>query len=140
MGIIPPPDLAGRQLAVATSTAYQGTLTTSTALTSLSVTFTVGARPVMVRGLAPYVGATNAGATALLTIADGSGVAQRSAAATISTAAGLATLAVEELITTPGTYTRRLELAKLAGSGSVSNNVSPSGAATVVSSLEAVER
>lgn len=91
---------------------------TATDLVGLSITFTVGRRPVVVVACVPYA-ITTAATTALIVIADGAGTAKRYAANQV-TASNYISLRVEEHITTPGAYTRKVQMFRSGGSGTIS--------------------
>ena len=138
--IVPPRKDSGRELDVAESTTAQSGITTATDLTGLSIDFTVGSRPVVVRLHLPYVLASAAGTLPGAQITDAAGTATRLGGCTISTAnTGPQQITVEERITTPGSYTRKAQMVRIGGTGTCANNY-PGGAATVVSTLSATER
>lgn len=123
---------SGRELDSAESDAVQTGITTVTDLTGLSITFTVGARPVWVTLDLPYVLVTAAGAIAQAQITDAAGTVARAAsfrAAIVNHSGGVR---VRERIATPGTYTRKARLALIFGTGSCTNNFDATTVATLV--------
>ena len=127
---------SGRELAVAESTVQQTGITSITDLTGMSITFTVGTRPVWVEVECPVVGLTTVGAAAILTISDGANVSKRSAAIYCAVANETKPVTVKERISTPGEYTRKVRLAR-SGAGTASNGA---GNALYTAHIRAIER
>lgn len=99
--------------------ASQTGITTAVDITGLSVTFTVGSTPWVVEGFVPYIVAATAVVTMALNIADAANTTIRSAAQTIGASGQAAHMRVEERISTPGTYTRKLRIARTGGTGTI---------------------
>lgn len=128
---------SGRELAFASTTAQQSVASaTHINITGLEITFTVGDRPVEVEGYTPWVSCT-AAATGGLAIRDGANADKQYAAIPIASSTTIGSGSVRERITTPGEYTRRLAIARSAGSGTLTNLAN---LATLVATLRAVER
>jgi hypothetical protein len=131
---------SGRLLTEATSSSYQSGITnTATDLNGLLITFTVASRPVLCRAFLPFVSVSVAGAAVFGQITDNAGTQIAVSAVTPGAAGGPAVLVIEERITTPGTYTRKVQILRYLASGTVSNNFS-TGSSTVVSRLSAIEQ
>jgi hypothetical protein len=131
---------SGRLLTDASSDVYQSAINTvATDLTGLTITFTVGSRPVECRLFLPWVTGTEVcGAAAQITDAAGT---QKALSGTNFAAAGApGNILVIEKITTPGTYTRKAQLVRYLGASTarVANNFTPA-AATVTSRIGAYE-
>lgn len=123
---------SGRELAYAETSVQQTSITAIVDITGLSITFTVGSRPVEVELILPWIlGAADTWAAG--TIADNADTGLRVAGTSVRTSTP-GNLYVSERITTPGVYTRKGRLQSIAG---VSNN---SGLSTTVSVLRAIER
>lgn len=137
------PGLFGTTVLAAASndgvSAYQSGISSGVVdLTGLSITFIVSVRPVVVSVSLPWVAATVAGTTAAAYITDETGAAKAGMARTIAVANGITGIVGEEWITTPGTYTRKVQFHRFGGTGLVSNNLS--GSALTVSRISAVEQ
>lgn len=106
---------------IAESSTQQTGITTGTALTGLTVSFTVGTIPWMVELVLPYVYTTTSGDLPVAAIADGSGTFQRQTTGVKTDAATFfhGPLIVREYISTPGSYTRKGYALRLLGSGAV---------------------
>lgn len=115
---------SGKQLAYVESTLQQtGIGTALTDITNLTVTFTVGARPVDVEAVLPYV-QISAAMTVIATIRDENNVDKAHTAAGGTAASQfVGGLRVIEQISTPGTYTRKLSVQRFGGSGTITVGV-----------------
>lgn len=126
---------SGKELASAESTTVQSGISTMTPITGLSITFTVGSRPVWVEGVTGY---TYSGAGAVggaIFITDGANAVKRQGGYSTDAANFGASPIARERISTPGTYTRLLQVSRAAGAATVTNGID----ATTVSSLRAIE-
>jgi hypothetical protein len=103
----------------AETTVAQTGITAATDITNLSVTFTVGATPWVVEGFIPYIVAAANLVTAALNIADAANTTMRSSAQSIPASGQAAHMRAEERISTPGTYTRKLRIARTGGTGTI---------------------
>jgi hypothetical protein len=129
---------SGRELAYASSTVAQtGITNTATDLTGLSITFTVGSRPVDVELVLPWVTATAAAAVPAGVISDLSDTQMAVGAFTSAAASGIGQIRCIERLTTPGSYNRKGRLFRAGGTGTVGNN---SGLTTTASVIRAIER
>lgn len=116
---------SGTVLDIATSTVAQTNITTAPIeLTGLSITFTVGTRPVEVELYLPFAYGNTANVAGRASIADASGTEIRS---TLVTPSGVNTVdkatVVKERITAAGTYTRRGRFGRNGGSGTFANGI-----------------
>lgn len=127
---------SGRELASAVSTTNQTGISTVTDLTGLTITFTVGARPVVVEAYLPYLFSATLASKPTVTITDENNVIKRSATLDLALNSGEPAY-VRERISVAGTYTRKVRLLRTSGSGTLNNNVS--GDTTYVSSIRATE-
>lgn len=105
------------ELARASSTTTQSGISAATDLTGLSITFTVNARTVKVKGYIPAYQPSDTATGCNILIADGSNTVTASGTGP-STGATYAQCVAEERITTPGTYTRKLRAGRL-GTGTI---------------------
>jgi hypothetical protein len=130
---------SGRELASAESTVRQTLISTATALTGLSITFTVGSRPVWVEVDLPWMAVTLAGTVFAVEICDttsGSGGWKQLAAYTCARDGQQMVGHAVERISAAGTYTRQVRLERTGGTGTIANNFD---VAYVVSSIRAIE-
>lgn len=113
------PPATGVALAVATSNAGNtGISTTYVDITDLTITFTVSDQPVLVRAHLPYV-QPSASMTVIAAIRDEANTELRTSAAGANGATFTSPIEVLELITTPGTYTRKVSVKRFGGSGTI---------------------
>lgn len=103
--------------------------TQATADTGASITFTVTTKDVHVLGLAKSTGHTVAGQAAILNLTDAANAIKDTAFHTSATANALGGIRVDEYISTPGTYTRKLRIQNASATGSAYFNLN-NGSAT----------
>jgi hypothetical protein len=111
---------SGTELAFAANT--NGTSPTFTSLADVSgvtITFTVGSRPVYVHAYAPVVANGTLNGFNLVTIADGSNVEKGRTVFQGNAANAGEAVNIWERISTPGTYTRKMRASNNAVSGTV---------------------
>lgn len=121
-------------LASATCTTSQTGISTATDITGLSITFTVGSRPVIVRATLPAYQPSDTTTGVNWVLTDASNTVTSSSLGS-STAATYSSVSVEERFTTPGTYTRKVRAARQ-GTGTISTVVGT----TLPAVVEALER
>lgn len=129
------------ELAYAESFEVQAGLTSAkTDITGLSISFTVGNRPVLVETLLPWVAGSVSGDTAIIEIRDANTSSSIvTGAASIPGAGKDVQLRATVHVTTPGTYSYKTSLYRNnAGTGTLTNNFSTSAPVTV-SYLRAVQ-
>ena len=119
-----------------TTVAQSGITGTAVDLTGLSITFTVTTRPVLVEVHLPWLTTSAATTNAWVSITDEANAVKSTASASLAVASAIASITVQERITAPGTYTRKVRLQK-SGTGNVGNGFN---AATVVSRIRATEQ
>lgn len=128
---------SGRELAYASSTVQQTGISSATDLTGLSITFTVGSRPVDVELWLPWVQCTDSGATAAGLITTLTNTQTAAGGTTSPAASAIIQIGCTERITAPGTYDRKARLFRASGTGTLTNN---SGLATTAALLRVIER
>lgn len=116
---------AGTVLDKATTIVAQTGITTAPVdLTGLSISFTVGTRPVEVEMHLPFAYCTTAGPVGRASIATGAGVEQRSVVfASPFANTPPSDIVVKELITAPGSYTRKGMFGRNGASGTFANGI-----------------
>lgn len=126
---------SGRELASVQSAVVQAALGAGpTDITGLSITFTVGARPVWVHAYLPYVASNAATSMYNLSVTDAAGTVQEGVNTTFAASVFLG-VSVWERISTPGTYTRKVRAARVLGTGTITVNFD----ATTTAFIRAVE-
>lgn len=131
---------SGRLLEEASSPSYQsGIGATATDLNGLIITFDVTTRPVLVRAYLPWTTSTSNATAIFAQITDNAGTQMSAGGGSPSAVGGPATVVIEERITTPGTYTRKVQMLRFGGSGTVANGISTASAAAT-SRLSAYEQ
>lgn len=119
------PDRSGRVLAAVTGEGTgQSGITTVTDRTGASITFTVTDRPVVVRFHEPWIGSVTNPSTIVVSMTDAAGAAIPALIGgnwnVVAPASATFTCVAEGVITTPGTYTVKVRVARSAGTGTVS--------------------
>lgn len=110
-----------RVLDLKTSDAAQtGIGTAYVDITGLTITFTVGDRPVQVEAYLPWI-TPSAAMTVVAAIRDDANADKEVSGEQVA-GAHIVHMRVIEIITTPGTYTRKVSLARSGGSGTIANN------------------
>src|ERR1044071_10423548 len=111
---------SGKELAYAeVSTEQSGIGGTLTDITGLTITFTVGTRPVHVESYSPVVYASAAPTNILLCICDGAGTVKKQTGFYFNNTLDSRFVIVRERITAAGTYTRKLRAYRNVGSGNI---------------------
>lgn len=110
---------SGAVLARASATAQQTGITSATDITGLSITFTVTNKPVTVRAEVPYAFNDTALGQVQLQITDAANTITAVDLQKCATASDPIHLVAEEEITAPGTYTRKVRIARATASGTI---------------------
>jgi hypothetical protein len=137
--IVPSGVASGRELAYAESTVQQtGIGAASVDVTGLSITFTVGTRPVVVEAFLPWCIASADGDSFVVEIQDGAGTALTQGAFSSPGAGKADQLRATQRITTPGAYTRKAAVHRTGGAGTLTVN-DAAGLPDTVAFIRAVE-
>lgn len=123
---------SGRELGYASSTAVQtGIAGTATDITSLSITFDVGARPVYVMAHLPYTFPVTSGGAFNTFITDAANTTKGIGGMSYDAASAVRQINVVERINTPGTYTRKVRVIRASGTGTLTVGFNANTPATI---------
>jgi hypothetical protein len=109
----------------------QTAITTEVDITGLAVNFTVTVYPVRVRLYHPFVYGSADQGQIVMSITDGANVVKGAVGFTSAAANGLQWLVAEEIIRTPGSYTRKGRIKLNSGAGNANTFADPTFAAYI---------
>lgn len=123
---------SGHELASAESPIVQtGIAATPVDITGLTVTFDVVSRPVIVEVYLPYILSVTNAVTWKAQLTDAAGVLTEGVAGQMTAATQWNHARIKERFTVPGTYTRKVQVLRVAGTGTITINADSTTTASI---------